>query len=489
MSGRFLAVGLACAMSTCGNPLTKPLCLVSTAEGAVQGVKSGAICAYQGIPFAAPPVGARRWKPPQPAAAWSPAVLQATGEPAVCLQVSPEGSGVTRGAEDCLTLNVWTPDPPPSSPAPVIFWIHAGAFTSGSANLTNSDVRGLAAHTGAVIVAANYRLGPLGFLAHPALTAEDYDYPSSGNYGLLDQRAALEWIHDRIEAFGGNPRDVTIAGQSAGAHSVSLHVVSPRSAGHFSRAIMQNGWASTRWRTIADAEVLGVDLATALGCVDQSEALRCLRSRTPEQILLALPTGLEQFAETARAPWIPVVDGVEVPDQPRMIYEAGAFNPVPIFVGSVASEGWTLVDRSFPSELTASVYEAEVEAEFGTAAAPAIRARYPLAKFRSPKHALARIAGDVEQVCEAQRIAQLIERTGTPVAAFSVDRTVGTHDQEQHDGDALLFEFIGSAWTRLAAGDYQSFRTAPAKPGDSPCDFWNQLFLSSVAGSVPASMP
>ena len=143
--------------------------------------------------------------------------------------MNPAGSTTVVGNEDCLKLNIWTPNPAPTVPTPVIFWIHTGAFMAASANLVDSRGRNLAEQTGAIVVAANYRLGPLGFVGHSALTGEDPTYPSSGNYGLLDQRAAMIWVRDHIAAFGGDPNNVTIAGQSAGAHSVSLHLVSPGS--------------------------------------------------------------------------------------------------------------------------------------------------------------------------------------------------------------------------------------------------------------------
>jgi para-nitrobenzyl esterase len=216
----------------------------------------------------------------------------------------------------------------------VLVWIHTGAFQAASANLPDSNGRKMAEQTGAIVVAANYRVGPFGFLGHRALTAEDPGYRSSGNYGFLDQRAALAWVRDYIAAFGGDPDNVAIAGQSAGANSVSLHVVSPGSAGYFGRAIIQSGSASTRWPTLADAEALGDRLALALSCTDPSQVLACLRSKTRAEVLLAFPNGQQEFAETSRVAWGPVVDGLDIPDQPRTLYENGAFNHVPIIVGT-----------------------------------------------------------------------------------------------------------------------------------------------------------
>jgi para-nitrobenzyl esterase len=500
----------------------------------VQGVDLGAACAFLGIPFGAPPVGDLRWKPPRPAVPWSPAVLNATVAPPTC-------AGLPLGSEDCLRLNVWTPDPAPVTPAPVIAWIHTGAFVAASANLPDSNGRNLAERTGAIVVAANYRLGPLGFLAHRALTSEDPAYPSSGNYGLLDQRLALAWIRDNIAAFGGDPNNVAIGGQSSGAHSVSLHLVSPRSAGYFDRAVMQSGYASSWWPTLSDGESLGDDFAAALGCTDPAQVLACMRSKSRPQVLLALPSGQQQFSESARAAWGPVVDGLEIPDQPRILYENGAFNRVPVILGATRDEGWIYADRSFPGGLTAEQYETVVTTEFGPDA-PAVLGAYPAADFHSPKLALSRLAGDVEYVCEARRVARLIERTRTPVYLYSFEREVDPvvpdlviHGNDRNFvfgnnfgppsnyvlnvDDLALAAAIGGYWTRFAATGspntddaevlhWPAFKhpTGQGRGADKyivfdwpiredkrrqeeHCDFWEPFFLGSIAGSVPAARP
>ena len=301
-------------------------CLVSTISGDIQGVDNGVSCTFLGIPFAAPPLGNLRWRPPQPAAPWAPATLNANVL-RQCPQISSTSSALL-GNEDCLVLNVWAPHVTPDSMQaewldpgfkrtggrPVLVWIHTGAFQGASINLADSNAQKLAERTGAIVVAANYRLGPFGFLGHPALTSEDSSYPSSGNYGFLDQRAALVWVRDHISAFGGDPDNVTIAGQSAGGHSVSLHLVSPGSAGYFNRAIMLSGFASTRWPTREKAESLGASFAASVGCTDPSQVLACMRSKTRNEVLLALPTGQQEYAETARVAWGPVVDGWTFPN-------------------------------------------------------------------------------------------------------------------------------------------------------------------------------
>jgi len=517
-------------------------CFVTTISGDVRGQSAGGACAFLGIPYAAPPTGNLRWKRPEPAAAWAPAVLTATVLPPTCPQLNT-ATGLPQGLEDCLKLNIWTPDPVPASGAPVIVWIHGGSFVNASANFAPQNGMNLAALTGAIVVAPNYRLGPFGYLRNAALATEDL---AAGNFGLLDQRAALVWVRDHIAAFGGNPDNVTIAGQSAGGNSVSLHLVSPGSAGLFHRAIMQSGSASVRWRTAVDAEAQGQDVAAALGCVNADAALvlSCLRLKTRDQILLARPPALsEQLIETGRAQWTPIVDGVEIPDQPRFLYESGAFTHVPVVIGSTRDEGWTFVNRSFPSSLTESQYEAAVTTEFGADTA-AILAAYPVTAFASPKDSLVRLIGDVEYTCEARRVARLIERTKTPVYLYSFDREIDAVvvDHVAHGmdvnfvfgnnygpplfpayaltgGDLVLSQSIGGYWTRFAATGnpnvddpailhWPAFKhpTGAGRGADkllvldatiseeqrlreSQCDFWEPYFFRSATGAVPAAAP
>jgi para-nitrobenzyl esterase len=516
-------------------------CFVGTAHGDMQGVDRGASCAFLGVRFAAPPTGILRWTRPQPAAGWAPATFMATVAPPACAQLSA-ANGQPTGVEDCLMLNIWTPNPLPASGAPVMVWLHPGGFANASANFAPQNGQNLAALTGAIIVAPNYRLGPFGFLWHSALASED---SAAGNYGLLDQRAALEWVRDHIAAFGGDPNNVTIAGQSAGAHSVSLHLVAPGSAGLFHRAIMQSGTASFRMRTAADAHAQGNELAAALGCAGaESAVLACLRSKTQNQVLTGRPPSqFEEFVESGRSQWTPIVDGVEVPDQPRSLYERGVFSHVPVLLGANRDEGWTFVNRSFPAGLTALQYESAVVTEFG-ADAPAILARYQIADFESPKDALARLAGDAEYICEANRLAGLIERTKTPVFLYSfeyevdpvvLDRVVHGLELNFVFGnnygpplfapytlgavDLALFREMSGYWTRFmrsgspntedpgvvhwpafkhptgvgrGSDKYLKFEQAVTddkRQRESYCDFWRPFFFRSMSGAVPASAP
>ncbi len=337
-------------------------CHVTTISGDVRGVDLGSSCAFLGIPFAAPPVGSLRWKPPQPAAAWAPATLMATAAPPSCALIFPPGSSVTQGNEDCLKLNIWTP-------------------------------------------------------------------------------------------------------------------------------------------------------------------------------------GQQEFAESPRAAWSPVVDGLDIPDQPRTLYEAGAFNLVPVIVGATRDDGWVYVDRSFPGGLSAEQYEAAVATEFGEADAQAILAMYPVTAFPSPKHALSQLTGDFEAACEARRVARLIQRRRTPVYLYSFAREVNAvaGDQVIHGldtnfvfgnnfgpptpyvltaDDLSLSGAISGYWTRFAATgnpntDDESVVHWPAfkhpsgqgrgadkylvldwpvredmRPREAQCDFWEPFFLRSItAGPAPAWRP
>jgi para-nitrobenzyl esterase len=520
-------------------------CLVTPANGAVQGLDRGASCAFLGVPYGAPTDGARRWRPPQPADAWAPSTLSTIAAPN-CPGFSA-ATGQPAGSEDCLKLNIWAPDPAPVS-APVVVWLHPGAFVAASANLAAANGQRFAEETGTIVVAANYRLGPFGFLAHSALAAEDAGYPSSGNYGLLDQRAAFAWVRDHIAAFGGDPLRITIAGSSAGGLSVGLHLVSPGSAGLFDRAIIQSGMPSYRWITRAEAESQGHDFAQALGCVDPAQVLACLRSKTRDQVLNALPIGMDQILEGQRVQWGPVVDGLDLPDQPRALFASGAFVRVPLMVGTNRDEGWPFVDRSFPGGLTPEQYDAALATEFGIDAA-AIQAAYPVAEAGTPeeallrrKESLARIVGDAEFVCETRRVARFAERAGTRVFEYSFEYEVDAvapnrviHGLELNllfgnnfgppsnyalsDPDKDFFRSMAGYWARFAATgtpnadddavvhwpafkhptgqgrgpDKHLVLEAPVREGmrlrEAACDFWEPYSLRTLTGAVPASQP
>ncbi|MEV0391434.1 carboxylesterase family protein, partial [Nonomuraea sp. NPDC050643] len=291
---------------------------------------------------------------PQPPPAWR-GVRDASAWGARC-PAAASGNGPRSETEDCLLLNVFRPAGTTAGRRlPVLFWIHGGGLSNGSANQHDGTL--IAQLEDVVVVSVNYRLGVLGFLAHPALTAEA---GQSGNYGLLDQQAALRWVQRNIAAFGGDPRRVTIDGESAGGWSVCAHLTAPGSAGLLQRAIIQSG--SCVSRPVADGERSGASIATTLGCPDPASAAACLRALPPGRLVDG-----PQFASF-------LYDVPALPENPDTAVRAGRFQRVPLVVGSTRDEGRTFLQGNMG--WTREQYEGWVGALFGDRAA-AVLARYP----------------------------------------------------------------------------------------------------------------
>ncbi|WP_441285754.1 carboxylesterase/lipase family protein [Sorangium sp. KYC3313] len=385
--------------------------LVETEAGPVEGALVGATRAFLGIPYAAPPVGELRWRSPAPHEPWTePRAAVEVGIPCSQLNLLTPGYNESSG-EDCLTLNVWTPERPASSSVPVLVWIHGGGFELGSGGEADYDGRALSEATGSVVVTFNYRLGPLGFLALPELRSEDPDHPSTGAYGLEDQRAALEWVKANIAAFGGDPSRVTLFGESAGGISVCMHLVSPRSKGLFQRAIIESGPCDSAADEAA-ASAQGQEFVEALGCTDAPSVLECLRGKSDEEIMSALPQG-PAFLEGAGPTWFPVVDGWNLPDTPGKLLEAGSFEKVPTILGSNADEGTLFV--ALWGESAAVADDAAFEA-FAETLAPGhgeeVVALYPSETYGSAQAAAIAALGDAMFVCPTRRAARAIAAGG-----------------------------------------------------------------------------
>ena len=327
---------------------------VRTDSGLTQGVSKSGLTVYKGLPFAAPPVGALRWREPQPAARWSGVRLADTFAPA-CMQsgVSMPGEAPPSVSEDCLYLNVWTPPRRrAAAPLPVLVWIYGGGFSNGSASMPLYWGDRLA-RKGIVVVTIAYRLGPFGFLAHPELTAES-PHHSSGNYGLMDQIAALQWVRRNIRAFGGDPGRVTIAGQSAGAACVSILMASPPARGLFQRAIGESGglfepMALAPGYLLANAERDGVAFATSRG----AKSVAALRALSAATILSGGPDVASH----------PVVEPYLLPASPYEVLAAGRQAPVSVLAGSNADEARSLITDL--NTVTAANFEAGIAARWG----------------------------------------------------------------------------------------------------------------------------
>ena len=291
---------------------------------------------YKGIPYAAPPTGDLRWKPPQPAKPWK-GILVAKSFPANCPQMALLPGPQT---EDCLGLNVWTPARAAGDKLPVMVWIHGGGFEIGSSAQSAYDGEALAAQ-GVVIVSINYRLGLFGFLAHPGLNQES-PHGVSGNYGLLDMIAALQWVQRNIAAFGGDPGNVTIFGESAGGTAVCLLMVMPQAEGLFQKVISESAaWMfgpishlTESWYGRVPMTQFGAKLGTDLAA---------LRAKSMAELLKTLPPPMSGEAAAGRGEaYMPVVDGWAIPDDPAKLYAAGKFHHVALIAGTNADEGTLL---------------------------------------------------------------------------------------------------------------------------------------------------
>jgi para-nitrobenzyl esterase len=392
----FAASGAATVGTDSAHDTSAPV--VRTDSGAVRGLAVTGGYAFRGLPYAAPPIGDLRWRAPRPVASWQ-GVRDATQYAASCPQAPSGFAGPGPFSEDCLYLNVSTPTLRRHADRPVLLWIHGGGFTQDASR--NYDASKLAA-AGIVVVTINYRLGALGFLAHPALAARPGG--PAGNYGLMDQQAALRWVQGNIATFGGDPRKVTIAGQSAGGVAVLAHLVSPRSRGLFQRAIVQSGAFALNQVPLADAEAFGTDFAASAGCPDQTAD--CLRH---------LP--VEKLVDTFPGAAIPgVIDGRVLTESIGTALAARRFARVPIVNGinhdeerlfvqvlRVAVSGGTFVPAPPP---TPETYESTIAAVLGVPAisATAVAAEYPLAAYDSPVAALSTLVADANFACPALQV-------------------------------------------------------------------------------------
>lgn len=410
-------------MIACGD--NRDALTVEIDNGSIHGVLAGDTRAFLGIPYAAPPLDNLRWKPPQPALPIE-GVYDATHVGEQCPQ-SFSISGV--GAEDCLFLNVWVPQR--SGSLPVMVWLHGGAFLFGSGGDPFYDGQFLAETYGVIVVTVNYRLGPFGFLAHAELTAEDPAYPSSGNYGLEDQRAALQWVQRNIARFGGDPSQVTLFGESAGGFSTCVHYAFPRGEQQlFRAAISESGLCASTVPepSLAEAEIAGARIADKLGCTD----VACLRSKSAAELraATAVPPRMDQdpggpfYAEpSTMIATLPNVDGLVIPITLREAFAAGNFEPRPLILGTNLDEGTLFHSVFFAAAVqTEADYRDALARRFGASKVDAIVARYPAGA--DPNRALAAVTGDSFFHCPARRTARGAAAAGAAVYFYSFERAL-----------------------------------------------------------------
>jgi para-nitrobenzyl esterase len=379
--------------------------IVGTADGRLRGQAAGTIDEFLGIPYAAPPVGSLRWRPPQPAAHWT-GVRPATNFGPHCPQTGSP-FGLASMSENCLFLNVYAPAGSlRGGSLPVMVWIHGGDLTAGESN--NYNPAGLV-RDGAVVVTINYRLGALGFLADPAVKSPN---GSTGDYGLMDQQAALRWVQENIRQFGGNPHNVTIFGESAGGLSVLAQLVSPAARGLFAKAIIESGSYSLLQPSLTTAEASGEAFAAKAGCAAHtaaSQTAACLR-RLPVQTILN-DQGIVG----------PDIDGTVLTQSIGTALASGDFSHVPVIDGTNHDE-WRLfiaIFQPLTGPVTAANYQSMIAstASVSPAEAAVVVAHYPLRSYASPAEALGAVGTDAIFACPALTMDRDLSRF-TPTFAY-----------------------------------------------------------------------
>lgn len=488
--------------------------VVTTAQGSFRGAKTGNGFSFKNIPFAAPPVGSLRWRGPHEPAAFG-GTRDATEFGPICLQLR---KGQSIGQEDCLQLNVWTPaDPRSQAIIPVVVWIHGGAHMVGSAVQTGEaylppphglslagvqvfDGQRLAEQTGAIVVTINYRLGTLGFLAHQALQAEDTEHGSFGNYGRLDQIAALKWVQQNIASFGGDRNRVTIAGQSAGAVGVCVLVTSPLTKGLFSGAIMQSGRCNAFPKEKAMA--IGKEIVKSLRCESSAtdrdtankEVTNCLRSLTPEEVLLRYPTEPDT-AKVSNNKFSSAVDGWVLTDIPEKILAQGdKYTHIPMIIGSTTEEN----GRAIPHDLSPEDYVVSMKQLIPQKPGDKpeewrekVLAQYSLDKFESPYHANVALTSDFKFVCFANRAVKRSRRSQEePIFQYVFGHALTNAPLIErfgawHGEDVLfLFGLLGRGIGPLV---YQPTVVETAL-SNSMMRYWGQFFATgnpNLVGEIP----
>ena len=397
--------------------------IVCTRSGKIQGVIEGDLRAFRGIPYAAPPIGNLRWRPPEPPLDWK-GVRDATTFGNVCPQINFNGQLV--GNEDCLVLNVFTSVTTPDHKQPVMVFLHGGGNQRGDSQQPPFDSPPLATH-GAVVVTAEYRLGILGFLANPLLTAESGG--SSGNYGLLDMIAVLSWVKENIVHFGGDPKRVMLFGQSAGSFDIQMLLAAPSALGLFSSAGMESGAipspSSASWLpSAAVADAASAPFVAAMGCSQATDILACLRG-VPADTLVNY---FQQFPFTTGpgfgSNFLPV-------DSFTALQQHGS--PVPLLIGSTREESTGFIDDP-NSPLDPAGYSTEIHSEFdplGVGVTNQVLAIYPASAYDTPEYALIAVHSDYYITCEVRNVARVAAGPQRP----TICRYLFTH---RFENDASL---------------------------------------------------
>lgn len=435
---------------------------VDTKHGRVTGKQVGSTREFLGIPYGKaqrflPPTAADDWSDPRDATQFGPA----------CPQAKNSLADVPMQSEDCLTVNVYTPADV-SGPLPVLVFLHGGAFVMGASSQYDGQ---RLSELGVVVVTLNYRLGALGFLSLPALDDMRAGVPS-GSDGIRDQQLALHWVQDDIAAFGGDAHNVTLVGESAGAISACIHMLSPGSRGLAARFMLESGTCTVDGLGPAykpDANALGQQLADGL-CSGQSDVLACLRGKTADE-LVNWGLGLGVYG----ANWLPTVEGQGgvLPDTPDRLF--GLVDSLaPLIIGTNKNEWGFFEQTGYMSPRTAADYRALVMREFGSSGERVLE-QYPAASDAEANDVYVRMLSDASFRCPALVVAKLASQRGAPVWMYSFDQGAATHAQE------LDYVFGGAGNAPQLQGAMQRYWTQFAKRGDPNDDrdpMWPQFHVS-----------
>lgn len=379
---------------------------VTVTGGALRGTVTADRRSFLGIPYAAPPTGDRRFRPPQVAASWS-GTRDATKSGNNCPQAPVLGTP----NEDCLVLDVHTPPVAKSVNVPVLVWFHGGGYLTGSA--AAYDPAPLVTKGNVIVVGVNYRLGPLGFLALPGLAAESQ---TTGNYGILDQQAGLRWVQQNIRAFGGDPNNVTIFGESAGGHSVCMQLIAPAAKGLFDKAISESGGcvgtgtgkrAGLGPMPVAQAYATGNALAAAVGCGEAASAVACLRGKPAVDLLNAKTSSASMSPD-----WVPTIDGAVIKETTQAALKSGRYHKVPLLVGTNKDEGRLFLALQWHLGKLRSANATDLAdwiRDQGGSVATDLLTRYPAASDQNADVALAAAMTDSTFACAAEAVAQSAE--------------------------------------------------------------------------------
>lgn len=513
----FLIASAAAASAESANCAAGGPDIVCTEQGAVRGVVDADMLAFKGIPYARPPVGPLRWRPPEAGVSWQ-GVRDGSRYGSMCPQIV--GKDV-KGEEDCLYINVWRPRTNPAGPLPVMVWLTGG----GNHSLSGEGSGGFGGLTynganlvpqGVIFVSYNPRLGVLGFLAHSSLDAERPE-KISGNYGSLDQIAMLRWLKRNIAAFGGDPNKIFLFGTSAGGGNICAVMTSPLTRGLIHGVAMQSSVPmGCEIQTMADAKAgTGRKVATAMGCDAAADVAACLRAKSVTDIVSALPG---TFTVLPRR-YGPNMDGHVFPDQPLRLIMEGKYPAMPVIIGNTSEETnpWANSAGQVTDETS---YAAAIEKVFGSAERDRVLAIYPMKSYPTPRAAFVQVTTDAEFTCQSRRVA----RTFVKAQKQPVYRYIFAHAQEndptlktagaahtiEHaflfpgqgkypptDADAAIQQRMVGYWTRMArtgnpngSDDPQwpayspdndayleiSANTGAKKgPEDAKCDFWDTV--------------